>query len=49
MPRLGEAVEPTTVDRVAPWWRAVDARAARVGKAEPQVQTLPEAMPWPID
>ena len=25
MPRLGEAVEPSHVERVEPWWRAVAA------------------------
>ena len=25
MPRLGEPVEPEYVDRITPWWRAVDA------------------------
>jgi L-ascorbate metabolism protein UlaG (beta-lactamase superfamily) len=50
MPRLGEPVEPSRVESVTPWWRAVD--AAR-GKAEPapsaEPMTLPKQMPWPAD
>jgi L-ascorbate metabolism protein UlaG (beta-lactamase superfamily) len=50
MPRLGEAVEPAHAERVAPWWRAVDARrvdAAPVPDEEPM--TLPKAVPLPLD
>jgi L-ascorbate metabolism protein UlaG (beta-lactamase superfamily) len=54
MPRLGEAVEPSQVERVTPWWRAVDPRTG--GKAKPDEPpadeasvTLPRGMPWPID
>jgi L-ascorbate metabolism protein UlaG (beta-lactamase superfamily) len=49
MPRLGEAVEPEHVDGVVPWWRAVDAGSARPRDAVPEAQTLPKAMPWPVD
>jgi L-ascorbate metabolism protein UlaG (beta-lactamase superfamily) len=49
MPRLGEAIEPLHVERVDPWWRAVDA-VAPPGTAQPSGQvTLPESLPWPID
>jgi L-ascorbate metabolism protein UlaG (beta-lactamase superfamily) len=52
MPRLGEAVEPSRVEAVTPWWREVDVR--KRGKL-PEVEaarepmTLPKAMPWPVD
>jgi L-ascorbate metabolism protein UlaG (beta-lactamase superfamily) len=50
MPRLGEAVEPAQVERVWPWWRAVDAeRSGDRAQAEPVAETLPKSMPWPID
>jgi len=48
MPRLGEAVEPQRIERVVPWWREVDTRPAAPAAA-PEEQTLPKAMPWPID
>jgi hypothetical protein len=37
MPRLGSPVEPTQVERVDPWWRAVAAleKKQRSGKEEP--------------
>jgi hypothetical protein len=46
MPHLGEAVEPSHVDGVVPWWRGVDKDAARPQHDAP---SLPKAMPWPID
>jgi L-ascorbate metabolism protein UlaG (beta-lactamase superfamily) len=49
MPRLGEPVEPSRVEAVEPWWRAVDARGAVAPQAEPVAITLPKTMPWPID
>ncbi len=52
MPRLGDAVEPSQVESVTPWWRGVDvpdAAQTRGQGAEEQVTTLPKAMPWPID
>jgi L-ascorbate metabolism protein UlaG (beta-lactamase superfamily) len=50
MPRLGEAVEPSRVEVVTPWWREVDARARGKAKpAEPVPMTLPKGMPWPVD
>ncbi len=45
MPRLGEAVEPTQVDSVTPWWRAVDSG----GSAPARPVTWPKAMAWPLD
>ena len=50
MPRLGEAVEPSRVETVTPWWRGVDARGrGQAHAAEPEPMTLPKAMPWPVD
>jgi L-ascorbate metabolism protein UlaG (beta-lactamase superfamily) len=48
MPRLGEAVEPNLVDTVQPWWRDVETDPAQ--QVQPtEEETIPEAMPWPID
>jgi L-ascorbate metabolism protein UlaG (beta-lactamase superfamily) len=50
MPRLGEPAEPVHVERIEPWWRTVDTSARAVGPApEPKPDTLPAAMPWPLD
>jgi L-ascorbate metabolism protein UlaG (beta-lactamase superfamily) len=49
MPRLGEPVEPDHVDRVMPWWRAVDMPRSREAPAEPPTMTLPRSIPWPLD
>ena len=49
MPLLGQAVEPAHADRVAPWWRAVDAMPEEAGREKPAPMTLPKAMPWPLD
>ena len=49
MPRLGEAVEPAHVDRVAPWWRGVDAMPEEAGGEKYAPISLPKAMPWPLD
>jgi len=48
LPRLGEPVEPAHVERVTPWWRAVDTEPA-ASAPEPEAQTLPKSMPWPVD
>ena len=48
MPRLGEAVEPSRVDGVTPWWREV-ARGAAPVATEPEPLSLPKSLPWPID
>jgi hypothetical protein len=49
MPRLGEPVEPAQVDRVTPWWRAVD--TPEPGELPPEwpALTLPKSLPWPLD
>jgi L-ascorbate metabolism protein UlaG (beta-lactamase superfamily) len=51
MPQLGEPVEPAHVERVTPWWRAVDAAAdaARRPEPAPEPEPLPASMPWPLD
>jgi len=49
MPRLGEPVEPAHVERVTPWWRAVDARKADMPVGKSLTLTLPKSTPWPID
>ena len=49
MPRLGEPVEPVRVERVAPWWRAVDVLPTKPLSAMTQAMTMPKATPWPID
>jgi L-ascorbate metabolism protein UlaG (beta-lactamase superfamily) len=56
MPRLGEPVEPAHVERVSPWWRAVERRTQREVVVEPRERsqepretTAPQSLPWPID
>jgi L-ascorbate metabolism protein UlaG (beta-lactamase superfamily) len=49
MPRLGEPVEPARVDRVTPWWRAVDAPKVSATRVDATPTTLPKSMPWPLD
>jgi hypothetical protein len=49
MPRLGEPVEPSHVDRVSPWWRSVERRTAREPVAGPREQKTPGRIPWPMD
>ena len=52
MPRLGEAVEPSRVEGVTPWWREVDVRKrGKLPEVEeaPEPMTLPKSMPWPVD
>jgi L-ascorbate metabolism protein UlaG (beta-lactamase superfamily) len=49
MPRLGEAVEPSRVEGVVPWWRGVDSTASGPAPAAPTPMTLPKSMPWPVD
>ena len=46
MPRLGEPVEPAQVERVEPWWRAVETVSAKI---EADVTPLQKAVPWPLD
>ena len=47
MPRLGEPIEPSRVERVEPWWRMVDATPQRPDSAA-EIR-LPKAVPWPLD
>jgi L-ascorbate metabolism protein UlaG (beta-lactamase superfamily) len=49
MPRLGEAVEPVQVERVAPWWRAVDAVHVPAKPTAEEAPTVSRAVPWPLD
>jgi L-ascorbate metabolism protein UlaG (beta-lactamase superfamily) len=49
MPRLGEPVEPTEVDRVIPWWRTVEQRVLPPPPVELARMTIPKSMPWPVD
>ncbi len=57
MPRLGEAVEPSRVDRVTPWWRAAHAsdggpRHNLVEQEAPSLAPAAEAsdaVVWPMD
>ena len=50
MPRLGQAVEPAQTEAVVPWWRGVDDRNKSAKTVEePEAQTLPKSMPWPLD
>lgn len=48
MPRLGEPIEPVRAEKVEPWWRAVEMRAARASEREtaqaPQA-TMPIRLP----
>ncbi len=48
IPRLGEPMEPAHVERVTPWWRAVDT-LPHPATDEPEQESLPAQMPWPID
>jgi L-ascorbate metabolism protein UlaG (beta-lactamase superfamily) len=45
MPQLGQAIEPTQVDSVTPWWRGIETR----GAPEPAAMTWPKALQWPAD
>jgi L-ascorbate metabolism protein UlaG (beta-lactamase superfamily) len=55
MPQLGEAVEPSRVERVVPWWRGVEARAKRAEGDEPGAPAVDAAasedaaVEWPFD
>jgi hypothetical protein len=49
MPRLGEPIEPVRVDKVTPWWRAVDTLVGSEGLADLAAITLPKSIPWPAD
>ena len=48
MPRLGEPVEPSRVERVDPWWRSVTTE--KLAPAPPEkTPELDAAVQWPID
>jgi L-ascorbate metabolism protein UlaG (beta-lactamase superfamily) len=50
MPRLGEAVEPSRVDKVVPWWRGVDTgQAVAAPEAAQPPASWPASLPWPVD
>jgi L-ascorbate metabolism protein UlaG (beta-lactamase superfamily) len=52
MPRLGEPVEPSRVERVDAWWRAVasqEAVAPVTPTDRPGALEVDASMPWPID
>ena len=48
MPRLGEPVEPSRVEGVTPWWRAVDADGTAPAPTSSPLK-LPRELPWPMD
>jgi L-ascorbate metabolism protein UlaG (beta-lactamase superfamily) len=54
MPMLGEPVEPSRAEHVAPWWRAAAAPAPRGPLVDEEPASLPpttglEAAQWPLD
>jgi L-ascorbate metabolism protein UlaG (beta-lactamase superfamily) len=49
MPRLGEAIEPVQVDRVEPWWRAVDAARREFPAELVDEATPPRHWARPVD
>ncbi|HKP94140.1 MAG TPA: MBL fold metallo-hydrolase [Fibrobacteria bacterium] len=53
MPRLGEPVEPSRSEKVAPWWRGVEAAAGRNAAVPEPEEPIPEeaakTIPWPLD
>lgn len=50
MPRLGEPSEPEHIERVSPWWRAVERESRRARHtARAAGPRLPKRMPWPFD
>jgi L-ascorbate metabolism protein UlaG (beta-lactamase superfamily) len=57
MPRLGEPVEPSRVERVTPWWRGANAELGRQGEGliDEEPPSLPPsadvggALAWPMD
>ena len=52
MPRLGDPVEPSRVESVEPWWRAVAAQAHGGTHQEEPATEAPElaaAVEWPAD
>ena len=49
MPRLGEAVEPAQMEKVSPWWRAVERRTSHKVPVELPQASVPSRLPWPVD
>jgi len=49
MPRIGEPIEPSHIERVEPWWRVADATGRKPKTETAAATTVPKAMPWPID
>jgi hypothetical protein len=49
MPRLGEPVEPAHVERVDPWWRAVERAEQRRVPVEAPAPVIPGNVPLPLD
>lgn len=49
MPRLGEPVEPALAERVTPWWREAELGESSGKPVDETSQTLPDAVPWPLD
>ena len=51
MPLLGEAMEPSRVERVQPWWRSLGGKAAPTPppQAEPEAPDTGASLEWPID
>ena len=45
MPLLGQAVQPSRVDSVTPWWRGIEQQ----GSAPPEAMRWPKSAAWPID
>lgn len=49
LPRLGEPVEPSHVERVDPWWREVAALEKRPHPAAEEPATVSGSVPFPLD
>jgi L-ascorbate metabolism protein UlaG (beta-lactamase superfamily) len=49
MPKLGEPVEPAHVERVSPWWRAVERRTPYDPVRQPDEGGVPNSLTWPLD
>jgi L-ascorbate metabolism protein UlaG (beta-lactamase superfamily) len=49
MPRLGEPVEPSHVERVSPWWRTVERQPQRAVPTAAAETKIPRNLPWPVD
>ena len=50
MPQLGEPVEPGHVERVSPWWRALERQPRLpVAAATRGPVKVPTRLPWPFD